>query len=59
MDSYKCSTCGYTYEVEVGDEEHGIACGTKWDNLPENWSCPICNHCKQGFYKEKKCMKCA
>ncbi|WP_339136328.1 MAG: rubredoxin [Candidatus Electrothrix sp. GW3-4] len=39
---YVCTVCGYIYEPEVGDEENDIVRGTEWDNVPEDWTCPIC-----------------
>lgn len=59
MDNLKCSICGYTYDSERGDEEHGILAGTKWSDLPESWACPVCNVGKEEFHKERSCAKCA
>lgn len=59
MEKIKCSICGYTYKTEIGDEENGIAAGTTWENLPEDWCCPICNLRKAEFYRQKVCEKCA
>jgi alkane 1-monooxygenase len=38
----RCPGCGYTYEVEAGDEHEGFAAGTAWRDIPETWSCPDC-----------------
>lgn len=46
---YICSNCGYIYDPEVGDEENGIAAGTEFDDLPEDWTCPICYVAKSLF----------
>ncbi|WP_446008374.1 rubredoxin [Candidatus Electrothrix sp.] len=58
MDTYKCSICGYSYTTDVGDKENGIPEGTQWNELPENWSCPVCNLGKREFYREMKCERC-
>ena len=41
MKKYVCEPCGYEYDPEVGDPESGIAPGTSFDDLPEDWVCPI------------------
>jgi len=45
---YEC-LCGYIYDEAVGDPDNGIAAGTKWDDLPENFTCPLCGAGKDGF----------
>ena len=47
---YVC-ICGYVYDEESGDVELGIAPGTKWEDLPEDFVCPICGIGKEGFSK--------
>ena len=42
MESYICSVCSYEYDPSKGDPEHGIAPGTKFEDLPEDWTCPVC-----------------
>ena len=39
---YVCDVCGYVYNEELGDPDNGIAPGTKWEELPEDFKCPIC-----------------
>lgn len=39
---YICHECGYIYDEEAGDIEHGIAPGTLWKDLPDDWHCPLC-----------------
>ena len=46
---YVCSICGYVYDPEVGDPDHGIAPGTKFEDLPEDWACPDCGVDKSNF----------
>jgi len=50
MDKYICP-CGYIYDPEKGDPENGIAPGTPWEKLPEDWFCPICMLAKSEFEK--------
>ena len=38
----RCPGCGYTYEVEVGNELEGFAAGTAWSEIPDDWCCPDC-----------------
>jgi flavin reductase (DIM6/NTAB) family NADH-FMN oxidoreductase RutF/rubredoxin len=41
--SHKCIVCGYVYDPEVGDPDEGIAPGTPFEDLPDDWKCPICS----------------
>ena len=50
--SYKvltCIVCGYVYNEELGDEEHGLAPGTRWEDVPDDWECPECGAGKSDF----------
>ncbi len=49
MKRYECPDCGYIYDPEIGDEENGIAVGTSFDDLPEDWVCPDCGLGKEDF----------
>lgn len=49
MSTYKCSVCGYEYDPAKGDPENGIAAGTSFDELPDDWSCPVCGSGKKEF----------
>ncbi len=49
MDSYVCQVCGYEYNPEKGDKENGIAPGTPFEDLPDDWECPICGAKKNCF----------
>ena len=42
MKKYVCDVCGYEYDPEVGDPENDIPAGTAFEDLPEDWVCPIC-----------------
>ena len=47
---YEC-VCGYVYDENAGDPENGIPAGTKWENVPDGFVCPICGLDKSGFSK--------
>ncbi len=49
MKKYECNVCGYIYDPELGDPEHGIPPGTPFDELPEDWICPVCDVGKEDF----------
>ena len=49
MKKYVCEPCGYEYDPEVGDPENGIAPGTSFEELPEDWVYPICGMGKEVF----------
>ena len=49
MKSYVCLVCGYVYDPAVGDEDNGIAPGTSFEDLPEDWVCPLCGVGKEDF----------
>lgn len=44
-----CTCCGYVYDPEAGDPEHGIPPGTPFQSLPEGWVCPLCMALKKSF----------
>jgi rubredoxin len=49
MDKWECSVCGYIYDPELGDPEHNIPAGTPFEQLPEDWGCPVCGASKDKF----------
>lgn len=51
MDKYECTACGYIYDPEVGDAESNIPSGTAFEDLPEDWVCPVCGVSKSMFVK--------
>jgi rubredoxin len=52
MDRWVCQVCGYVYDPAKGDPDAGIAAGTKFEALPDDWACPICGAQKSDFAKE-------
>ena len=49
MKKWMCTTCGWIYDESLGDEEGGIAPGTKWEDVPDDWKCPDCGAWKEEF----------
>lgn len=49
---YVCLVCGYIYDEELGEPENGIAPGTKWEDVPEDYLCPLCFVGKEEFAPE-------
>ena len=49
MKTYVCDVCGWEYDESVGDPEHGIAPGTKFEDLPDDFECPLCGVGKDEF----------
>lgn len=51
MENYICEVCGYEYDVNAGDPDNGIEPGTKFEDLPDDWTCPVCGAEKSEFEK--------
>jgi len=49
MQKYRCIICGYVYDPAEGDPDNDIAPGTPFDDLPEDWVCPVCGAPKEDF----------
>ena len=52
MKKYECDACGYVYNPEKGDPNNGVPAGTKFEDLPDDWSCPVCGADKSQFEKQ-------
>ena len=48
---YQCSVCGYVYDPDQGDPANGVAVGTLFEDLPQDWVCPVCGAGKDQFTK--------
>lgn len=59
MKKYLCVVCGYIYDPAVGDEDSGIKPGTAFEDIPEDWECPVCGVGKDDFvvYEEEVSLK--
>ncbi|MCK9322564.1 MAG: rubredoxin [Candidatus Methanomethylophilaceae archaeon] len=54
MTKYVCPVCGFIYDETIGIPSDGIAPDTKWEDLPEDWVCPICGEPKKNFIEMKE-----
>jgi len=52
MDKYACGPCGYVYDPAAGDPDSGVPQGTPFEQLPEDWVCPVCGASKDAFEKK-------
>lgn len=52
MKKYVCNICGWVYDEAAGDQDHGIAPGTKFEDLPDDFVCPLCGVGKDDFSEE-------
>lgn len=52
MKKYVCTVCGHVYEPEEGDPDSGIAPGTAFEDIPDDWVCPVCGVGKEDFEPE-------
>jgi rubredoxin len=49
MGKWECVVCGYIYDPAIGDPDHGVAPGTKFEDIPDSWVCPECGVTKDNF----------
>jgi len=48
---WRCIVCGYVFDEEKADPSHDIPPGTRFEDLPEDWVCPVCGASKDLFEK--------
>ena len=53
MKRYICLSCGFIYDEALGLPDAGIPAGTRWDDLPDDWLCPLCGDPKSSFVVEE------
>lgn len=53
MQRYVCKMCGYVYDPAEGDTDSGVKPGTSWEDVPAEWTCPLCGAGKEDFEPEK------
>ena len=53
MKKYVCGVCGYVYDPALGDPDGGIPPGTAFEDLPDDWVCPVCGAEKNEFSPEE------
>ncbi|MCM1566353.1 MAG: rubredoxin [Dehalobacter sp.] len=51
MDKYICTLCQYVYDPAAGDPDHGAPPGTAFEDLPDDWVCPVCGADRSMFEK--------
>lgn len=56
MAKYVCDVCGWEYDPRVGDPEHGIEPGTPFEDLPDDFTCPLCGAGKDEFVESTLCF---
>ena len=54
MNKYVCDICGWEYDEAMGDPDQGIAPGTKFEDLPEDFVCPLCGVGKDSFSQKQQ-----
>ncbi len=52
MEKYRCTICGYIFDPEKGDPDNVIKPGTTFEDLPDDWRCPVCGAKTKYFEKE-------
>ena len=49
MKKYECTVCHWVYDPQVGDPDNGVEPGTSFEQIPDDWSCPLCGVLKEEF----------
>ncbi|MDR0895615.1 MAG: rubredoxin [Prevotellaceae bacterium] len=52
MKKYVCTVCGYVYDPALGDPDSDIKPGTPFEDIPDDWTCPLCGVTKEDFEPE-------
>lgn len=51
MNSYQCNVCQHIYDPREGDPIRGVESGVSFNDLPEDWKCPVCGVGKESFHE--------
>jgi rubredoxin len=54
MRRWRCTACDYVYDPELGDPDGGVPPGTPWEDVPDDWLCPLCYLGKEYFEPEEE-----
>jgi rubredoxin len=54
MTRWRCTACDYVYDPELGDPDGGVPPGTRWEDVPDDWLCPLCYLGKEYFEPEEE-----
>lgn len=57
MQKWQCAVCGYIYDPAEGDRENGVAPGTSFEELADEWVCPVCGTGKELFERIQECSR--
>ncbi len=49
MQKYQCMVCGWIYDPKLGDAKAGVKPGTAFEDIPDDWICPMCGAAKENF----------
>ena len=49
---YECEVCGYVYDPADGDSEGNVSPGTAFEDLPDDWACPMCGVGTEDFNQQ-------
>ncbi|UCH89671.1 MAG: rubredoxin [Thermoplasmata archaeon] len=49
MNKYRCRICGYVYDPAMGDPDNGVEPNTAFEDIPDDWVCPVCGAIKSEF----------
>jgi rubredoxin len=49
MKKWQCQICGYVYDEALGAPEDGLPPGTRWQDIDDDWMCPVCGTSKRDF----------
>ena len=52
MSKYECTLCGYVYDPKKGDPDNDVKPGTDFEDIPDDWVCPVCGAGTDDFEKE-------
>lgn len=56
MEKWICEVCGFVYDPAEGDPDNNVAPGTKFEDLPDDWVCPVCGAAKENFAREAQSL---
>lgn len=59
LKKWVCAVCSYVYDEAQGDPDRGIAPGTKWEEIPGDWACPVCGATKSAFEEDRESIQSA
>ena len=55
MKKYECTVCHWVYDPQVGDQDNGVEPGTPFEQIPDDWTCPLCGVSKEELQENFNC----